>query len=363
MMIMMMVPHHGINHEHSLVVIGSYCFTVNYSTQFWWTHPNSPSRFSKSSLHIWSTSGNLPPPSALGPRHQTISGRHTNNVYMMDVTQLRATAPAFAPCTPLSVNWGARLPLQSISRRQPCRVKLANRNKFTYTTHCIANSNGSLSNRSEDNGHTGDEKLDEIDSLSAAQAKDLLLDTIKTLINEQTHVETIQKSIVRLESFNVVPATLDFTELAIAGTWDLKFSSTRLRQSGSIRIRAIHQRFNTEEKLLINEVTWSFPAKNNLDNITATLAVNCSYKLLSASRMEVELKTHTIDVLDRPDGKPNQLPEDMQTIVDDLRKALPVEYFDPSGLSDITYIEPNFRIARFEGKRIAGARNIFTRTT
>lgn len=191
--------------------------------------------------------------------------------------------------------------------------------------------------------------------------KDELIETLRIMTNDPAQVKKVEQSIITLESLKATPITPEFTEMALAGQWDLKFSSMRLRFNDKVRIREIVQRFNIEKKEMINDVLWSFPSKSGIEFVEATLAVHCSYVFTGPGRMEIDVKAHNVNICNREDGRRNDVPDDLQAVVNDLRLALPIEFFDPSGLSDISYIEPEFRIARFLGKRLAGVRNVFVR--
>lgn len=94
----------------------------------------------------------------------------------------------------------------------------------------------------------------------------------------------------------------------------------------------------------------------------AYLWVISAYQFHSAGRLRVQLREHKVKILQRQDGEKNKMPGDLQALITKLQLALPIEFFDPSGLLDVTYIEPDFRLARFMGKRLAGVRNVFVRS-
>ncbi|PXF43837.1 hypothetical protein BWQ96_06458 [Gracilariopsis chorda] len=192
-------------------------------------------------------------------------------------------------------------------------------------------------------------------------AKHRLLELLNTLINDDAQITEVERLIRRLESLNNPAATEIFTETALAGSWKLLFSSLRGKTSGNIRIRRIGQDVLPDKKLIINRALWTFPGSSGQGDINATLDVECKYTFVGPSRLKLELLEHKVVILERSDGKRIQLPSDMNAVIAELRLGLPVEFFDPSGLLDVSYIEPNFRIARFMGKRVAGVRNVFIR--
>lgn len=198
---------------------------------------------------------------------------------------------------------------------------------------------------------------------SSALAKDKLVNVLRVMTNEEPQLEQIQESIMQLESLNATPITPEFTEMALAGSWSLLFSSVRIRSKQGVRIRDLSQRFDIAEKRLMNVVSWSFPDKLGVESVDADMTITCKYLFVGPGRLQIDLEGHNMSLRERSDGKPNDLPDDLPQIISDLRATLPFEFFDPSGLCDITYIEPDFRVARFIGKRTAGIRNVFTRTS
>lgn len=191
--------------------------------------------------------------------------------------------------------------------------------------------------------------------------KHRLLKILNALINLDSQHGRVEELILQLEGLNSKPITDTFTEMALSGKWRLVFSSMRTQTDGSIRIRQIGQLFDTERKTLTNQVLWSFPSGDGAQELLAYLWVICEYKLVGPGRLKVSITEHKIKVLDGKDGRKVVVPEDMESVITNLRRALPMDFFDPSGLLDVSYIEPNFRIARFVGKRLAGVRNVFVR--
>ncbi|CAN8076367.1 unnamed protein product [Agarophyton chilense] len=194
-----------------------------------------------------------------------------------------------------------------------------------------------------------------------AIAKKRLLEIITSLINNDGQIQEAELLIRQLESATEYPVTQEFTEMAISGTWKLVFSSMHTTTKGNVRIRQIGQHVNTQEKLLINQTKWTFPDRNGIEQINASLDVECSYEFVTSFRLRIQLREHKVRLLPRKDGKPNKPPADMKRIITELQLALPREFFDPSGLMDVTYVDPTFRLSRFMGKKLAGVRNLFVR--
>lgn len=193
-----------------------------------------------------------------------------------------------------------------------------------------------------------------------AQARDRLLSMLTTFISAETTPSEIEQIILQLESFHNTPATEAFTELALSGHWVLLFTSSRTGTDGMIRIREIGQTFDIEKKTMTNKVVWNYTSADGVYNMFANLAVNCSYQFVAPGRMEVSILEHKVTV-EEGEGIENNVPKDLQSVVLQLQRALPFEFFDPSGLIDVSYIEPDFRIMRFMGERVVGVRHVFVR--
>ena len=194
------------------------------------------------------------------------------------------------------------------------------------------------------------------------EAKQKLLDVLAKLTNDEIQIGEVERQILNLESLNITPITDSFTEMGLEGSWDLLFSSTKVRSRSSIIIRKIGQIFDTENKKMINQTIWTFPSKNGNDQIEAKLSVECTYKFVGPGRLKISVDNHQVRILERSDGKKNDLPDDLQRLILDLQLSLPVEFFNPNGLMDISYMEPSFRLSRFLGKRVAGVRDVFIRS-
>lgn len=271
-----------------------------------------------------------------------------------------STAPCFlrAPFPTLFESACLRLyAKESIMERRPF-FRVVQRGVRPSLSVCHAG-NGRPPNESHNSGL---EPLDSVNvSLEPAALKAGLLKIISNLVNDSSQVVKVGTLVVQLESLQAIPVTEVFTEMALAGSWRLLFSSSRTRTKGNVRIRRTSQDFIPEKKQLINTVLWSFLDTQGKDEIYATLHVVCSYAFAGPGRLSIEVQEHKVRVLQRKDGKPNNVPDDLAPLIIELQMSLPPELFDPSGLVDVSYIEPDFRLARFLGKRVAGVRNIFSR--
>lgn len=196
---------------------------------------------------------------------------------------------------------------------------------------------------------------------SALHDRQKLSELISTFVNSDIQTEPIEKAVLKLESLKMVPATPEFAELALAGEWQLTFSSLGRISRTPYKLDCTVQRFDTQLKRMTNQVDWMFSAKNNVGTVSARMLINCEYTLVGPSRLNIKLLDHKVKILPREDGSTLELPDNMQAVIDDLRRTIPIEFFDPSGLCDISYIDPEYRVARFLGSRVAGVREVFTR--
>lgn len=203
-----------------------------------------------------------------------------------------------------------------------------------------------------------DTKLKVVDPITLKQK---LLNALKTFTDGGSQRQDLEALIVSLESLKNVPATEAFTEVALAGEWKLLFSSINMRPGGNVRIREIGQVFDIKKRTLTNKALWSCTGADNVQQIRFLLYVTASYSFQSPGRLRVQLKNHTVVAQPQEDGSKNLMPEDLQDLIRQLQKALPIEFFDPSGVIDITYLEPQFRLAKHMGNNVAGVRNVFVK--
>lgn len=212
--------------------------------------------------------------------------------------------------------------------------------------------------------------------LSPAQitttSKHQLLRILPALINLPKQTEKVASLINTIESNADPPLTSAFTLLAISGRWRLLFSSALPARegTGSLRIRSIVQEILPADNgdsnsdviggSFVNVVTFTYDDFR----VQAKLTVVSNFEFVKASpaRMMITLDGHQVKILkiDAASKGPKQLEqEDTQTMVRELQKGVPAEIWDPSGLIDTTFVQPDLRINRFVGKRLAGVRNIF----
>lgn len=249
---------------------------------------------------------------------------------------------------------------RSIGLRQKAVYRTSRRRP---TSHMMTsnNSNGK-DNRTTDDaaGPQKDESSNDTGASASAERRNLD-QLLSRFVYSDIQVGPIEKSILKLESFRMTPATPEFAELALAGEWRLTFSSLGKISKVPYKLDRTVQRFVPESKRMTNQIDWDFAAKNGVDMVSAQMTVNCEYTFISPSRLNIKLLEHKVNILPRKNGSSVELPSDMQAVIDGMRQTIPIEFFDPSGLCDISYIEPEYRITRFLGKRVAGIREVFIR--
>jgi hypothetical protein len=185
-----------------------------------------------------------------------------------------------------------------------------------------------------------------------------------SIVDRQARAESIKRIILELEGMpNARPGTAEFAEFGLSGNWELIFSSSPSSSSSRIRVRRLVQRFDVTEKTFTNTCSWTYVGDGTIPKVEAVIEIGGKYCFRSESALfDLEVQSHQIRVIDGQNGQENgALPEDLQSIVVDLQRSLPMEFFDPSGTVEITHLDPTFRISCMVGKRLYGVRNVFQR--
>mmetsp|Transcript_12601 Transcript_12601/g.18246 ORF Transcript_12601/g.18246 Transcript_12601/m.18246 type:complete len:319 (-) Transcript_12601:325-1281(-) len=187
---------------------------------------------------------------------------------------------------------------------------------------------------------------------SVDRAKSQLRRLLPYVINLDRQRLKVEKLIKFLEQQGTTPLTNDFTEMGLSGRWNLLYTTTTLgTPSTGLRLRKVEQEFDIEAKKIRNHVLWSFLDEDCHGQFTIVI----NYQMVGSGRLYLKVEDYIL--------KPkNKIPEDPVLLSENLQRALPREFFDPdNSWLDVTYIDPNFRIARYMGKRYAGVRNILDR--
>jgi PAP_fibrillin len=194
-----------------------------------------------------------------------------------------------------------------------------------------------------------------------AVLKQELLDLIPSMTTtDETSLRHVEQLVNALEDGYVPPQTLGFINLAMAGDWQLLFS-TNLRGNQSpekFRLRELYQRIepNQRQGILTNQAVWDL-AEDNVFDATGTFAAVCNYTILQGARMTIQLQDHVLKPAMR-----SKIPQNVPALVGRLHRAMPKEMFDPNEHAmDTTYLDVDLRIVRMTGPRLEGVRDIFIR--
>ncbi len=197
-------------------------------------------------------------------------------------------------------------------------------------------------------------------ALSVDEAKSALIELVPRMTGIDSEYRAVESYVNLLEEKYSPVQTLDFLNLAMAGEWQLLFSTNLLvRPSRRLRLRELVQRIETNgfDGSLTNVARWDYAEDGEVFDANGNFSIKCSYSISRGSRMAVDLKDHEL----RP-AWGSKIPEDVPTLVGYLHRAVPGEIFDPDGQSmDTTYLDANLRIVRLTGSNYEGVRNVFMR--
>lgn len=201
-----------------------------------------------------------------------------------------------------------------------------------------------------------------VNPIPTAAAQVRLLRLLPALINNARQADKVRSLLAKAiaEGASTLCASSDVNELALRGTWRLFFSSSPPIRGGrgSVRVRSMYQQIGPN-RALINAIQCVWFGAPHRVPLLATMHVLCTYQFVAPNRIVVKLKEHTLRFDPRADGLDGKLPVDLAPMLGDLRAAVPVDFFDPSGLVEITTLDTEFRSMRYLGKRIAGVQNVF----
>lgn len=193
----------------------------------------------------------------------------------------------------------------------------------------------------------------------ARPARVELLRLLPALINDPKQAARVHELLSAARREASLPRVAALAELALTGRWRLLFSSAPPLRGGrgSVRVRALIQ--TVTGRRLINTIACVWSGAPAGVPLAATMQVLCEYEFVGARRIRVVLKKHTLQFDKRADGLHRELPKDLAPMLGDLRCAVPVDFFDPSGLAEIVVMDDDFRVVRYLGKRLAGVQNVF----
>jgi hypothetical protein len=200
----------------------------------------------------------------------------------------------------------------------------------------------------------------ELATLDTMEIKRLLLELLPRMTGTPQDLVSVESYVNTLEDRYTPVQTLDFLNLAMAGEWQLLFSTNL---SGGpkphFRLREMFQRVEATslEGAIANQATWDLAEDGSTFDATGTFTVKCSYKINQGARMVMNLEDHVIEL-----AKGSVVPKDVQDLVGLLHRAMPKELFDPTEHAmDTTYLDGDLRIVRMTGPRLEGVRDIFIR--
>jgi hypothetical protein len=209
---------------------------------------------------------------------------------------------------------------------------------------------------------TQSNEQDEIEmaTLDTMEIKRRLLDLLPRMMGTAEEFDLVTSYVNTLEDRYSSIQTLDFLNLAMAGVWQLLFS-TNLADGPKpgFRLREMFQRIEADslEGAVTNQVTWDLADDGIAFDASGTFTVKCSYQINQGARMVMDLEDHIIEL-----AKGSVVPKDVQSLVGRLYRAMPKELFDPSDHAvDTTYLDGDLRIARMTGPRFEAVRDIFIR--
>jgi hypothetical protein len=205
--------------------------------------------------------------------------------------------------------------------------------------------------------------------------KDQLVDLLPRMTGSEDEFRKVETFVNTLEESYQPVQTLSFLNLAMEGDWQLLFSTNYLVAKGSqtnpnmFRLRKLVQRIecNGLEGSLANQATWDLAQQQENENnenervgfgsCSGTFTVKCTYQINQGSRMLMDVQDHVLEPF-----RGSDIPQDVQSLVGLLHRAMPKELFDPSEHAmDTTYLDGNLRIVRYTGPRLEGVRDIFIR--
>jgi len=203
----------------------------------------------------------------------------------------------------------------------------------------------------------------DVNSLDTSEIKCRLLDLLPRMTGSSAEFSEVETLINTLEDRHRPVLTLDFLNLAMAGEWQLLFStslSSRPRQN--FRITEMFQRvesvfMNSLQGTVANEVSWELAENENSFDASGSFTVVCDYEINRGARLELKLQDSILNL-----AKGSSLPNDFENLIGLLNRAMPKELFDPSDHAvDTSYLDGDMRITRMTGPRFEGVRDIFIR--
>ena len=206
-------------------------------------------------------------------------------------------------------------------------------------------------------------KKETSDNRPLMDIKQELLDLLPRMTGQDEEFRHVEQLVNALEAKYMPAQTLGFLNLAMAGEWQLLFSTNLAARGGNpaqFRLRELFQRIDTQnlEGTITNQALWDLAEiEDGIFDATGTFSVVCSYSINQGARMVVNLEDHVL----KP-SRGSNIPQDVQGLIGRLHGAMPKELFDPQDHAmDTTYLDADLRIVRMTGPRLEGVRDIFIR--
>mmetsp|Transcript_4903 Transcript_4903/g.8391 ORF Transcript_4903/g.8391 Transcript_4903/m.8391 type:complete len:276 (-) Transcript_4903:177-1004(-) len=198
-------------------------------------------------------------------------------------------------------------------------------------------------------------------NLTAEEAKQALIDLIPRMTGNEEEYRAVESFVNLLEEKYSPVQTIDFLNLAMAGEWQLLFSTNLTgKPNRKLRLRELVQKIEADGfgGSLTNSAQWDYSDNDEgTFDSTGSFNIKCSYKINQGARMVIDLDRHEL----RP-ANGSGVPSDVPAMVALLNRAIPKEMFDPNDHAmDTTYLDADLRIARLTGSKHEGVRNIFFR--
>lgn len=195
----------------------------------------------------------------------------------------------------------------------------------------------------------------DLDTLTCAELKDRLMFLLSRTAGKKDDNDEISTIVNTLESKYKPVETLEFFNMAMAGDWQLMFSTNRLGTPDvKLRLRELIQRIQpdktkSKQGKITNIASWIF-ANNGINyDMFGNMSINNVYSINNqgAARMQVSLNDHIIE-LGKGSKAHKSVVNDVPNLLRLIHKAMPTELFDPNYLGmDTTYLDSDFRIVRF----------------
>lgn len=114
---------------------------------------------------------------------------------------------------------------------------------------------------------------------------------------------------------------------------------------------------NSQKGTVSNEVSWEYAEDGILFDVSGSFTVVCGYEINRGARLELTLQDSILKL-----ARGSTVPEDIESLIGLMNRAMPKELFDPSNHAvDTTYLDGDMRITRMTGPRFEGVRDIFVR--